>query len=296
MKDVTKIAPGQQVQQVEPTTGDQALIAMIERVVLDPAADIDKLERILQLRKTVEDDQAKKAYDRDMSRLQGMLPKITKEGDILVNGQSRGKYARFEDILEQCRDPLEQCGFNITFRVRTADKASVEVTCVCAHQLGHREETSMTLPLDTSGSKNPVQAVGSSTSYGKRYTMCALLNINTAEDDNGVSGGGERGEEAPPRRQPKPVTQPPQAKPAATGKVTPQQVMWIIENLTKRKIPESEFLAHFQIGAIGELASDRTRDAKKWIEAWTPPPAREDEVIVEPEEIDIDDETGPEAA
>ena len=48
----------------------------------------------------------------------------------------------------------------------------------------------MKLPADTSGSKNVVQAIGSSVSYGKRYTMQALLNITSGgEDDDGHSGG-----------------------------------------------------------------------------------------------------------
>ena len=41
------------------------------------------------------------------------------------------------------------------------------------------------LPLDTSGSKNGVQAVGSTVSYGKRYAICALLNISTGDDTDG---------------------------------------------------------------------------------------------------------------
>lgn len=44
----------------------------------------------------------------------------------------------------------------------------------------------MLLPADVSGNKNAVQAFGSSTSYGKRYVLCALLNITTrGQDDNG---------------------------------------------------------------------------------------------------------------
>jgi len=40
--------------------------------------------------------------------------------------------------------------------------------------------------VDTSGSKNGVQAVASSVSYGKRYTAGLLLNITTTgEDDDG---------------------------------------------------------------------------------------------------------------
>ncbi len=33
----------------------------------------------------------------------------------------------------------------------------------------------MLLPADVSGNKNAVQALGSSTSYGKRCMLCALL-------------------------------------------------------------------------------------------------------------------------
>jgi hypothetical protein len=40
------------------------------------------------------------------------------------------------------------------------------------------------MPSDTSGSKNAVQAIGSTVTYGKLYTFCALLNIATGEDDD----------------------------------------------------------------------------------------------------------------
>ncbi|MNO71030.1 ERF superfamily protein [compost metagenome] len=62
----------------------------------------------------------------------------------------------------------------------------MSVTGILMHRAGHREQTTMLLPLDTSGSKNAVQALGSSVSYGKRYVLCALLNITTrGEDDDG---------------------------------------------------------------------------------------------------------------
>ena len=50
----------------------------------------------------------------------------------------------------------------------------------------------MELPVDTTGSKNAVQAVGSSTAYGKRYVMEALLNLTSrGQDDDGKRGGGD---------------------------------------------------------------------------------------------------------
>ncbi len=53
----------------------------------------------------------------------------------------------------------------------------------------------MVLPHDATGSKNAVQAIGSSTAYGRRYTACALLNISSrlsadADDDGKAAGNG----------------------------------------------------------------------------------------------------------
>jgi hypothetical protein len=60
------------------------------------------------------------------------------------------------------------------------------------HRGGHSEEATKFYPADTSGSKNAIQAIGSSISYGKRYTASALLNLTSRkEDDDGAKGGGE---------------------------------------------------------------------------------------------------------
>ena len=82
---------------------------------------------------------------------------------------------------------MQQYGFAMSFRVEHKAEG-VSVTGVLMHRAGHREETTMLLPTDTSGGKNAVQAVASSVSYGKRYVMCAMLNISTrGEDDDGYA-------------------------------------------------------------------------------------------------------------
>jgi hypothetical protein len=90
---------------------------------------------------------------------------------------------------------LAQHGFSLRHRVHQSD-AKVTVTGILSHKDGHAEETAVTLPIDASGSKNSVQAIGSSVSYGQRYTAKALLNIRSrfaadrALDDDGQKGGG----------------------------------------------------------------------------------------------------------
>ncbi len=66
----------------------------------------------------------------------------------------------------------------------------MSVTCYLSHTGGHSEETTVRLPLDLSDGKSGVHAVGSSTSYAKRYAASALLNLTSAgEDDDGQATG-----------------------------------------------------------------------------------------------------------
>jgi hypothetical protein len=126
--------------------------------------------------------------------LQGDLPVIPELGSV-PGGQGRDgySYALWEDINERIRPVLVEHGFSLRFRVRQ-DQGAVIVTAALVHVAGHREETELLLPVDGTGGKNSVQAVGSAVSYGKRYAASLLLNITTrGEDDDGRGGRSETG-------------------------------------------------------------------------------------------------------
>jgi len=145
---------------------------------------------MLDLQERIYNKNAQIEFNRAMASMQSELPVIKKEGEIVVNGQVRSKYAKFEDILTIVRPVMKASGFAMSFKVDTAD-GKVKVTGTLMHKTGHTENTTMELPVDTSGSKNNVQGLGSSIQYGKRYVLCALLNIATSDDDDGVAGGGK---------------------------------------------------------------------------------------------------------
>lgn len=174
----------------EPIDLSGGLLGVIARAARDPNVDIDKMERLLQMQERVQDRIAKAAYFDALAVLQPDLPVITERGGIKDrNGNIQSTYALWEDVNEAIRPLLAEHGFSLSFRVRRTDNEII-VTGVLAHRDGHSAETELSLPTDTSGSKNAVQAVGSSTSYGKRYTAFALLNITTqGEDDDGRKGG-----------------------------------------------------------------------------------------------------------
>jgi hypothetical protein len=160
----------------------QSLLPMIDKLVERPDFDVEKLERLLDMQERIMTRSAMEQFNAAMAMMQDELPSIAERGKA-----HNTKYATFEDINDVAKPIMKRHGFAVSFRVHNI-QGGIEVTGVLMHKGGHREETTMTLPLDTSGSKNAVQAVGSSVSYGKRYVMSALLNITTrSEDDDGES-------------------------------------------------------------------------------------------------------------
>jgi hypothetical protein len=161
------------------------LIEVISRAASDPKTDVEKMEKLMGMYERIMERQARAAYMSALADMQLDLPEIPENG----KGHGNIKYALWEDINELIRPVLGRHGFSLSFRTGQAD-GKIIVTGVLSHREGHSEETTMQLPTDTSGSKNAVQAVGSSTSYGKRYTAQALLNLTSrSEDDDGQNAG-----------------------------------------------------------------------------------------------------------
>lgn len=166
------------------------IASLIERVATNPNTSIDTLERLLNMQERVETKRSEAAFNGALADMQPELPAIVERGAIKNNaGKAQSTYALWEDINETIKPILARHGFALTFRVDRPD-GMVCITGVLSHRDGHSTQTTISLPVDSSGSKNGVQAIGSSTSYGQRYTAKLLLNLTSrGEDDDGQSGG-----------------------------------------------------------------------------------------------------------
>lgn len=167
------------------------LLAVIERAARDPSVDIDKMERLLSMQERVQERQAKQAFTDAKIAMRPHLPEITMKGMIRIvkDGEVKQEtpFARFEDLHELVMPILTENGFDLKFRNGLSPEGKVRVTTVLSHRLGHEDETYFDLPHDTSGSKNAVQAIGSSTKYGMRYGTISILNLRVVgDDDDGV--------------------------------------------------------------------------------------------------------------
>jgi hypothetical protein len=160
------------------------MVSMIERIALDPNVPIEKLERMLAMQERIQAENAKAAFAAAFAAASSEFPMIPLNG----RGDKNKHYALLKDIVNLTRPVLSRHGLALSFGVEsTPDK--VTVTAELMHVAGHSKTTSIELPRDTSGSKNAVQAVGSSQTYGQRYTAQAILGLSLGDDTDDDGAG-----------------------------------------------------------------------------------------------------------
>lgn len=166
-------------------------LSLIEKVVSNPEANIQMLEKIIEVQERVMSKQAEIDFNADLAAMLSEIPVVAKTSDINVTTKSGSKfivkYASLDEIVEVVRPIMSKYGFSVNFRHEQSSATVLKVSCVLRHKNGHSEANDIILPLDTSGSKNAVQAVGSTITYGKRYTLCSALNIATGDDKDGFT-------------------------------------------------------------------------------------------------------------
>ncbi len=230
-----------------------AFLQTIERMAVNPAVDIEKLKALMQMRKEFLAEKQRIAFDAAFAEMQPELPTIDRNGRIVVfskadreAGRTDGKpmqntpYALFEDISEVVRPVLAKHGFAISFRNEIAPDGKLRTICILSHKEGHREQTSIDLQYDTSGSKNPVQSVGSSSAYGKRYTTIAILNIVSRapqeRDDDGKIGGGP-------------------------ARITDEQHAALIDKIHETGADEAKFMEFLKVEQLADLPAAKFSEA-----------------------------------
>jgi len=107
----------------------------------------------------------------------------------------------------------------------------------------------------------------------KRALIAMVLNVTAASDmftqdldDPDASYDDER-----PQRQTKPRAAEPRTRSNVTGKASDKQVALLALKIGQKDgLEESEFLAHFQLGALAEITFDRVNEALDFIKNWQP--------------------------
>lgn len=172
---------------VTPHTGALSVEALLSQAV-EKGLPVETLEKLLAMRKELNAEFAKKAFDEAMAKFQGDCPTIQKTKEVKTkSGIIAYKYAPIETIVDQVRELLKDNGFSYSTRVVT-EPGGVKATCIVKHYAGHVEEYEMAVPL---GNKTDImsnsQVVAAATTFAKRYAFCNAFGIMTGDEDNEIN-------------------------------------------------------------------------------------------------------------
>ena len=152
---------------------------------IQKGADLEQIEKLLELQFKWEANEARKAYNKAMAEFKSNPPKIDKDKKVGYS-TSKGKvgysHASLYNVVDKITAELSKHGLSASWR--TEQNGQIKVTCRISHSMGHYEETSLSADADTSGSKNAIQAVGSTITYLERYSLLAITGLATEDQDN----------------------------------------------------------------------------------------------------------------
>lgn len=191
-KSMEIIEPKAQVVVAQPasyvTPGD------LLRHALDSGADLDRLEKLMDLQVRYEADLARKAFSDDMARFKAHPLEIVKDKRVGYEDRDGNLvgywHATIGNVVQVVVPALAGFGFSHRWDVEQRD-GLVIVTCVITHRLGHSQSTTLMASPDNSGKKNAIQSIISTKTYLERHTLLAATGLATkdSEDDDGQSAG-----------------------------------------------------------------------------------------------------------
>lgn len=205
-------------------------LAMLDNAIAR-GADPTTMERLMGLYERWEAGQARKAFDAAIAAAKAEMAPVVKN----KAGHNGKRYASFDAIARAIDPILSRHGLSYRFRTTQTDR--IAVTCVLSHRDGHSEETTLAGPPDASGSKNAIQAIGSTLSYLCRYSLTQAVGLAITEDDDGKAAGGD-------------------------GVISDEQAAEIRGLLTETRSNLDQFLKLFNAESVPDLRASQYADAK----------------------------------
>ena len=168
---------GSQVMNQTPERKPMNAMDMVS-VALERGAGVEQVDKLIELVKFNDAREALREFNQAFTAAQAEFPDVEK-----VKAGHNNKFAPLSYTTRLIRPVLKQHGLSYRHEVSENDNHTVTVRCILAHQAGHSESASLTAPADDSGKKNAIQAIGSTVSYLRRYTLEAVTGLVTLDSD-----------------------------------------------------------------------------------------------------------------
>lgn len=201
-------------------------------MAVERGASVEVMTKLMDLRERWEAGQARKAFDAAVADAKAEIPTIAKNRV----GHNNTRYADFAAYAAVVDPVIARHGLSYRFRTTQTDRISV--SCILSHRDGHSEENTLAGPADKTGSKNEIQAIGSTLTYLQRYTLVQALGLAASQDDDGKG-----------------------APQAGGDLITEEQVMQLRDLLEANDKDESRFKQIIKVESLADIYADKFQAA-----------------------------------
>jgi hypothetical protein len=248
-----------------------SLLDVILRAGSDPAFDVEKFGRLVQIQRDEQDRQdaradreaeleAEAAFNAAMTEVQRQMGRVAADA---ANTSTRSRYASYGALDRVVRPLYTDAGFNISFNedIAAAGADVVRVLAYVTHtakgaKRSHCRTFHTDISADGKGAKGgdvmtKTHAHVSATSYGKRVLLGMIFNIATGNDDDGNKASAK-------------VTE----APSLPGTITAAQADEIRNLLDDRGIAPRAFLQFVRLARIEDIGVEHFDRAKAKINSF----------------------------
>jgi hypothetical protein len=173
-------------------------------------------------------------------------------------GASYGyRYADLADALSMVRPILAKHGLVVMQNASNPDPDSVAIMTMLLHTSG---EWMMFSPLVLPHGRT-AQETGSAITYGRRYSLLAVLGL-AAEDDDGASAAPRQSRPANNRQPERSAPAPKKPTPPSPEEEEIRRMLAEVNTETAKAI-KSDFMSEF--GKLADLPKDKVSEARDWV-------------------------------
>lgn len=162
------------------------MVAMMERLALNPDLPVEKLEKLLDMQLRIRAMEAETAFNASMTAAQSEMRRVSADAN---NPQTNSKYASYGQLDRALRPIYTKHGFSVSFDEGPAPTPDVVLALAyVSHAGGHTRTYRKTMPIVTTGIKGnammtATHGAASAGSYAKRYLLKDIFNVAIGEDD-----------------------------------------------------------------------------------------------------------------
>lgn len=185
------------------------------------------------------------ALAKALAAFQGEVKDPTKDGKA-----NYGKYVQLDGLLDAIRPVLSKHGLSV-LQMPGGDGQQITITTILMHESGEWLESE---PFTLKATKIDPQGAGSAVTYGRRYSLSAILGVAWDADDDGAAASKptESAKAAGNTSQPKQQQNASQGQ-QSVDKATDSQIA-AIEKLAKVKGTD---ISKYNLASIGKFEASK---------------------------------------